>query len=125
MYKVIGAQFANYKQTYYYLTDDMSIEVGDFCLVISGNGDPAVVKVNDAAAVDPTGKATKVIMGKIDTSAYFEKMRMIAEREAKQARLEEIARDVLRIEKFKTLADKSEEARQLMIDLGYIPQEIK
>ena len=126
MYKTIGVTFvgsSSYAKTYYYLTDDMTIEVNDYCLVIDGNGCPAVVKVNDAAAVDQTSKATKVIIQKIDTAAYFEKIKMIADREAKSKRLEEISKEVARREKYKGLAEHSEEAKQLMIELGYIAEE--
>ena len=116
--KTIGVRFLNTSKTYYYLTDDMSIEVDDYCVVIDGAGIPAIVRVNDAAAVDIDNKATKVIVGKVDTAAYFAKMKLAAEREAKLRRLDEIAREVYRLEKYRILISQSEEAKQLMLDLG-------
>lgn len=126
MYKTIGVTFVGggtYAKTYYYLTDDMTIEVNDYCLVIGSDGSPAVVKVNDAAAIDSLSKATKVIMQKIDTGAYYEKVKMIADREAKNKRLEEISKEVAKRQKYKGLLEHSEEAKQLMIDLGYTTEE--
>ena len=60
--KTVGVKFLNgssYQKTYYYLTDDMSIDVDDYCLVIDGQGVPAVVKVNDANAIGPEATKTK------------------------------------------------------------------
>jgi hypothetical protein len=116
--KTIGVRFLNTSKTYYYLTDDMSVEVDDYCVVIGGDGIPAIVRVNDAAAIDIDNKATKVIVQKVDTAAYFAKMKLAAEREAKLKRLDEIAREVYRLEKYRILVSQSEEAKQLMADLG-------
>ena len=71
MMKTIGCRFQDAgtrATTYYYLTDDMSIEVGDYCVVLGSNGEPAIVLVNDGHAIDNDNKATKVIVCKIDMS---------------------------------------------------------
>ena len=44
--KTVGVRFVSggtYAKTYYYLTDDMSIDVDDYCLVIDGQGIPAAL----------------------------------------------------------------------------------
>lgn len=124
--KTVGVKFlqgGSYQKTYYYLTDDMSIDVDDYCLVIDGAGIPAVVKVNDANAIDQDKKATKVIMSKINTKEFFEKQKLLAEREAKMARLEQISKEAFKAEKYKILENHSDEAKQLLIELGIIKVE--
>ena len=121
--KTVGVRFvgsSTYVKTYYYLTDDMSIDVDDYCLVIDAQGVPFVVRVNDSNATDPTNKATKTIMQKIDTSQFFEKQNLIAERAAKMKRLEQISKEAYTAEKFKILESYSEEAKHLLRELGIV-----
>ena len=59
-------------------------------------------------------------MQKIDTSQFFEKQKLIAEREAKMRRLEQISKEAFKAEKYKILENHSEEAKQLLIELGIV-----
>lgn len=123
-HKVIGVKFVDgygadrSSKLYYYFTDDLSIKNDDFCIVIGGSGAPAVVKVLDDNVTVDIDKATRPIVCKIDTTAYFEKQKQLALRQAALKRLEELDREDKAMNKYADLASRNKEAAQLLQQLG-------
>jgi len=123
-HKVIGVKFVDgygadrSSKLYHYFTDDLTIKNDDFCIVIGGSGAPAVVKVYDDNVTVDIDKATRPIVCKIDTTAYFEKQKQLALRQAALKRLEELDREDKAMNKYADLASRNKEAAQLLQQLG-------
>lgn len=125
--KIVGVKFTNgnsdapgYDKQYHYLTDDLSIKVDDYCIVVAPSGAPAVVKVYEANAVSSRFDPLKMILCKIDMDTYREKQRIIVQRAAAIKRLEQIEKEQTAQERFKKLALVSDEAAELLKVLGVI-----
>jgi hypothetical protein len=113
-----NSEAAGYDKQYTYLTDDLTIKTDDYCIVIGPSGAPAVVRVYDDNALPLKGIPGKMILCKIDMDTYREKQRIIVQRAAALKRLEEIEKEQGAQERFKKLAEHSEEAAELLKVLG-------
>jgi len=124
--KVVGVKFlgngnseaGSYEKLYHYFTDDLSIQKDDYCVVIGASGAPCIVKVYEDAVISK--QATKMIVGKVDLTAYNEKMKTLVARTAAIKRLKEIEEEQTVQEKYKHLAAANDEAKQLLEMLGML-----
>lgn len=124
--KIVGVKFtegnrnaASYLKQYAYYTDDMSIKVDDYCVVLGASGAPSIVQVSDADLY--TSSATKPILCKVDLDGYREKLRTVVARAAALKRLAEIDAEVSAVKRYAHLATHSDEARDLLNALDMLP----
>ena len=122
--KVIGVKFTNgnadaasFEKQYHYFTDDLTIKKDDYCVVIGAHGAPCIVRVYDDNCLY-IKKATTPIVCKINLDEYREKLKASVARAAALKRLKEIDAELSAADRYKHLAGKSDEAKQLLELLG-------
>lgn len=128
--RVVGVKFTDgnvrapsYSKVYHYYTDDPTLDVDDYAVILGGSGAPAIVRVYE---VDMHEKhVTKMLIGKVDMKKHLEQQnRVVREHKRKaalKARLEEIKKELLVQSEFKFVYNNSVEAREIMDELGIMP----
>lgn len=118
------------RQSYAYFTDDPTIDVGDFVVVVSPNGPgvratdigfPKIVRVTSTTeTVDSVAKVREWIICKIDLSGYAERRERDEKRRVLIAKIERAAEEARGRFDLQQLAANSPELKALLDQLAKV-----
>lgn len=131
--RIVGVKFTNgnvsapsFDKVYHYYTDDPTLDVDDFAVVIGSSGAPAIVRVYEVDMHEK--RTTKMLIGKVDMNEHREKQLRIvhehARKEKLKVRLEEIKKEVQQQMQMSFVYARSDEARAIMDELGISPSAV-
>jgi len=129
--RVVRCKFDDdkFSRSYAYFTDDPTIEVGDFVVVVSPSGPgvrsdagyPKVVRVTSTTeTVDGITKVREWIVGKLDLSAYTERREREEKRQVLIAKIQRAAEEARGQFDLQQLAATSPELKALLDQLAAI-----